>query len=335
MKPRKNQNGSGSHPLTGAYGTRDTVTTTSPRNPMAGLEGYAPSYFNSGREYFNESNLSQNPDGTYSPIVDGRESRHSFDTGYNDEMIQMQRETDELLAELLKQPPVNTGGGSRYGNMQKMLDGLIATGLLTQGSQQYATPEKMQYMDFDPLRQNVESMKGTTLEQIAQAFAPLQALSQPLQTSSGQVSPAATGISPEVAGLAQAMGIGDDYDAQVANANQDILAGAAEFLGANQLVDRAFNERRKGVSDVGALTQGLLQAQAERDAMLALAGLDMSEMQDVRNVDASNVTANNEVAMRNTDLANADRQQVIQMLLSLIGESAGMGQTLDLSGMVV
>ena len=138
MRPRKNQNGSGSHPLTGAYGTRDTVTTSSPRNPMAGLEDYSPAYFNSGREYFNESNLSQNADGTYSPIVAGRESRHSFDTGYNDEMLQIQRETDELLKQILEQPQVSTGGGSRYGNMQRMLDGLIATGLLTQGSQQYA-----------------------------------------------------------------------------------------------------------------------------------------------------------------------------------------------------
>ena len=423
-----------SHPLTGATGNRATVTTTygdpyfRPTGGMGFGRGDGRTPFQAplpaGREYWNESNLRQNADGSFSPIVPGRESRHSFDTAFNEEIARLQKEQDAYL-DLIANYPTYTGGGGggggpEYGDMQAMIDNIIGSGMLTGGSTPYAmpeeftptmidptqlqtvnpalidpesiqrfTPQQLGYADFAPLRENIEAMKGTTLQGIADAFAPLEALRQPLQTSSGAIDPAATGLSPDVAGLAQAMGVGGDYDTQRAAANQDIAAGAQEFRDAGALLDRVFGERRRGTSEIGDLSRAQSMSQAERDAMLLGAGLDVSELQDRRTVDASNigalnqaeqdyitlinqiamtnpalqaeadryntglfneaylqniglgnqagqanVAARNEATSANTALANADKDALRNLILSLIGESAGMGQTLDLSGLV-
>ena len=423
------------HPLTGSTGNRATVTTTygDPYGrPTSGAgfgrgDGMTPSYapLPEGREYWNESNLQQNPDGSFSPIVPGRESRNPFDTAFNDEIARLQKEQDAYLDLIANYPtPTYTGGGGgggpQYGDMQAMIDNIVGSGLLTGGSTPYAmpeeftptmidptqlqtvdpalidpesiqrfTPQQLGYADFAPLRENIAAMKGMTQQGIADAFAPLEALRQPLQTSSGAIDPAATGLSPDVAGLAQAMGVGGDYDAQLAAANQDIAAGAQEFKDAGALLDRVFGERRRGASEIGDLSRAQAMSQAERDAMLLGAGLDVSELQDRRTVDASNigalnqaeqdyinlvnqiamtnpalqaeadrynagllneaylqniglgnqagqanVAARNEATSANTALENADKDVLRNLILSLIGESAGMGQTLDLSGLV-
>lgn len=446
--PRSNVSlGGGVHPLAGASGTSKPVSS-GPKHPLTGASGtnavrYQPDPLGRtptgagfgrgdqtfaplpvGREYWNETNLQQNPDGTWSEVVPGRESRNPFDTAFNEEIARLQEQEQAYLDLIANYPQPSYvgggGGGVEYGDMQAMIDSIVNSGLLTGGSTPYAMPEEftptlidpsqlqtidpvlidpesiqrfnpelLEYADFDPLRQNVDSMKQLTKQSILDAFAPLSELRQPLQTSSGSIDPAATGLAPDVAGLAQAMGVGSDYDAQLAAANQDISAGAQEFRDAGALLDRVFNERRQGVVDVGDLSQANQLSDVEKTALMINAGLDVSELQDRRGVDASNVgarnqaeqdyitlinqiamtnpqlqaeanrynagllndaylqniglgnqagqanvAARNETNMANTALENADRDVLRNLILTLINQSAGMGQTLDLSGLV-
>jgi hypothetical protein len=342
------------------------------------LDDYAPAYFgNTGREYWNETNLSVGPDGSVSQILPGRESRNPFDSGY------AQAQTDEAaLLELIAGMQGGGGGGdgTKYGNMQAMIDSIVPflqqqptmyqqpamyePTLMDASTLERFTPEELQYINFDPMRQNIEDVGAQSLQMIRDAYAPLASLRAPLQTSSGSVAPTAVEVQPELAALSQAMGVGGDYAGQVAAANQGIAAGANEFAQRGGLLDRVFNERRAGVADAAAQSQAAGESNIALQKLLLNAGVDQQQMANQAAVDQanvggrnqanqdwvslvnsiamnnngllnqasqSNIGMQNQVDQANVDLQNQNRNNIIPILLELIAAGAGMGQTLDLS----
>lgn len=381
------------------------------------LGDYSDAYFTGGREYWNETNYNVNPDGSVSQIVPGRESRNPFDSGYDQAMFEMVAQFPQTSPDV---PSSAGSSGAGYGDMQAMIDAIVQSGLLNRPSAKYDapqmfdptlvdtaslqmveptlmdasqlqqfTPEELTYMDFDPMRQNLQRVADQTGQMIDDAYAPLAALREPLQTSSGMINPAATQLDAELANLASAMGVGDAYGGQVDAANADILQGATAFTDRGAMLDRVFNERRQGVADAGEASRAAAQANRAMEKMLSSAGIDMSQAQDVQRVDNANVgsrnaaneawtnlvnsiamgnnqllnqadsqnagilndalltniglqndagmantNALNDVNRANVDLENMDQQSLTALLMELIAAGAGMGQTLDLSGLV-
>lgn len=242
-------------------------------------------------------------------------------------------EAEELLRGM-QQPAPTSGGGSGYGNLGAMLQGMagafgpqqapqfqqLGTPIMQQVAQmpelqqvqayqlpeyQQFTPELLQYQDFSPMQQNLTDVAAATRGQINDAFAPLmERMAAPQQTMVGGVTPTAQALSPELAQLAAVQGIGPEYQQALAAANSGIQNNADLFAGRGAMLDRALQGARDMTQSTAQMSQGTALSNAAMQEQLANAALQRMIMQSNAGIDQQNNALTNQAGMANTQGLN-------------------------------
>jgi hypothetical protein len=238
----------------------------------------------------------------------------------------------QFLEDYKKTQP--TSGGSSYGNISAMLQGLgsalgpqqapqlqqlnapmlqnVAAMPELQQLQAYQlpefqqfTPQLLQYQDFSPMQQSLTDVAASTRGQIEDAFAPVMArMAQQRDPMVGNVTPTAQALSPELAQLAQVQGIGSEYQQAMGAANAGIQNNAELFAGRNAMLNDALRGARDMTQATAQMSQGAALSNAAMQEQLANAALQRMIMQSNAGIDQQNNALTNQAGMSNTQGLN-------------------------------
>lgn len=248
---------------------------------------------------------------------------------YKDEMAAYENFLNEYNN---KQQP--TGGGSSYGNIGAMLQGLMpalgpqqapqlqqlnapmmqSVAAMPQLQQlqayqlpefQQFTPQLLEYQDFSPMQQSLTDVAASTRGQINDAFAPMMArMAQQYDPMVGNVTPTAQALSPELAQLAQLQGISPQYQQALGEANAGIQNNAELFAGRNAMLSDALRGARDMTQATAQMSQGAALSNAAMQEQIANAALQRMIMQSNAGIDQQNNTLTNQAGMANTQGLN-------------------------------
>ena len=226
--------------------------------------------------------------------------------------------------------PKKTSGGSGYGNISAMLQGLGSAFGPQQAPQfqqlnapmlqnvapmpelqqlqayqlpeyQQFTPQMLQYQDFSPMQQSLTDVAASTRGQIEDAFAPVMArMAQQRDPMVGNVTPTAQALSPELAQLAQVQGIGPEYQQAMGAANAGIQNNAELFAGRNAMLSDTLRGARDMTQSTAQMSQGAALSNAAMQEQLANAALQRMIMQSNAGIDQQNNALTNQAGMANT-----------------------------------
>lgn len=232
------------------------------------------------------------------------------------------------------QPQPSSGGGSSYGNIGAMLQGLMPALGPQQAPQlqqlsapmmqsvaampelqqlqayqlpefQQFTPQLLEYQDFSPMQQSLTDVAASTRGQINDAFAPLMArMAQQRDPMVGNVAPTAQALSPELAQLAQVQGIGPEYQQALGAANAGIQNNAELFAGRNAMLSDALRGARDMTQATAQMSQGAALSNAAMQEQIANAALQRMIMQSNAGIDQQNNALTNQAGMANTQGLN-------------------------------
>jgi len=170
---------------------------------------------------------------------------------------------------------------------------------------QQFNPTLLQYQDFSPLRQSLSDIAAQTQQTVSGAFNPLiERLSQPQQTSIGNVVPEGQQMSPELAQLAALQGVGDQYQQALGAANSGVRNVADLFAGRGVMLDRALSGARDMSLSGAQMAQAAGLSNVDQQRMLAEAALNNMQLQSNMGIDASNNALMNQAGQMNSQGLN-------------------------------